>query len=96
VDHECETELQLPKGGIGKGVLFFQKSVAFSHSQSARFGKNSRCHMLHWWLIPSLVLFWILIGIFYLTIKYKGGSGVRQEGRTLVDKPSEEEDPPAS
>jgi hypothetical protein len=50
--------------------------------------------MLHWWLIPSLALFWIVIGIFYLTIKYKGGSGVRSEGRTLVDKPPEKEEPP--
>jgi len=50
--------------------------------------------MLHWWLIPTLAVFWAAVGIFYLTVKYKGGAGVRSEGRTLVDKPGDEDQSP--
>jgi hypothetical protein len=50
--------------------------------------------MLHWWLIPSLAVFWLVVWIFYFAIKHKGGSGVRSEGRTLVDKPADPEEPP--
>ncbi len=47
--------------------------------------------MLHWWLIPVLVLFFIVLWVFYLVIRYSGGSGARTEGRTLMDKPEEDQ-----
>lgn len=50
--------------------------------------------MLHVWLIPALVLLGIILLIFYLVVKLKGGSGVRTDGRTLMDKPEPEEDMP--
>jgi len=49
--------------------------------------------MLHWWLIPFMLLFFIGFWAFYSLIKYQGGPGVRTEGRTLVDKP-DDNDPP--
>ena len=52
--------------------------------------------MLDVWLIPALIILAVIIAAFYLLIKFTGGSGVRTEGRTLVDKPSEEENPPPS
>ena len=48
--------------------------------------------MLHWWLLPLLAVFVIALVIFYVIVRFTGGSGVRTEGRTLVDKPSEEDD----
>ena len=50
--------------------------------------------MLHVWLIPSLILLGALIFAFYLVLKYRGGSGVRSDGRTVVDKPMDEQDLP--
>ena len=50
--------------------------------------------MLHVWLIPALVVLAFLLLGFYWLIKRAGGSGVREEGRTLLDKPAPEEDPP--
>jgi hypothetical protein len=49
--------------------------------------------MLHVWLIPALVILLIVLVIFYLVVKCQGGSGARTEGRTLVDKPDEENPP---
>jgi hypothetical protein len=49
--------------------------------------------MLHWWLIPLLVAMLALLWAFYMVLKRYGGSGVRTEGRTLVDKPDEENAP---
>jgi hypothetical protein len=49
--------------------------------------------MLHVWLIPALVILLIVLVVFYLVVKYQGGSGTRTEGRTLVDKPDEENPP---
>ncbi len=46
--------------------------------------------MLHVWLIPALVAAALVLLVFYLVLKSKGGTGVRTEGRTLVDKPDEE------
>ena len=51
---------------------------------------------ISWTVIPALILLAVIIAAFYLLIKFTGGSGVRTEGRTLVDKPSEEENPPPS
>jgi hypothetical protein len=50
--------------------------------------------MLHVWLIPALVVLAIVLFTFYLVVKLRGGSGVRSEGRTLMDKPEPEEDMP--
>ncbi|HSU56660.1 MAG TPA: hypothetical protein VLT36_21550 [Candidatus Dormibacteraeota bacterium] len=52
--------------------------------------------MLHIWLIPALIVLAIVLGGFYLVIKGSGGSGVRTSGRTVVDKPFEDENPPPS
>lgn len=53
--------------------------------------------MLHVWLVPALVIVAMVLLVFYLVLKFKGGSGVRTQGRTLVDKPEPEEDmPPGS
>ena len=49
--------------------------------------------MLHWWLIPLLALLGVVLWLFYALLKGTGGSGVRTEGRTLVDKPDEEPPP---
>ena len=45
--------------------------------------------MLHVWLIPALILFALVVLAFYLVVRHQGGSGVRTEGRTLLDKPDE-------
>jgi hypothetical protein len=50
--------------------------------------------MLHVWLIPALAILAAVIGAFYLLIKFKGGTGVRTEGRTVVHKPQDEENLP--
>jgi hypothetical protein len=49
--------------------------------------------MLHVWLVPALILLFVLLFSFYLFIKFRGGTGVRTDGRTLVDKPDEESPP---
>jgi len=36
----------------------------------------------------------VVICAFYFLVKYTGGSGARTEGKTVVDKPGEESDPP--
>jgi hypothetical protein len=46
---------------------------------------------LHFWLIPLLLVAAALLTIFYLIVKYTGGSGVRTEGRTLLHKPDDED-----
>jgi len=50
--------------------------------------------MLHWWLIPLLVVFTLVLWGFYLVVQHKGGTGVRTEGKTVLDKPEEEHDLP--
>ncbi len=51
--------------------------------------------MLHIWLIPALIVFFLVIACLYLLVKYRGGSGARTDGRTVVDKPAgENEFPP--
>jgi hypothetical protein len=47
--------------------------------------------VLHFWLIPLLVMVFLALTAFYLVVKFKGGTGVRTEGRTVVDKPGHEE-----
>ncbi len=48
--------------------------------------------MLHIWLIPVLVIMAIILFAFFYAMKFKGGSGVRTSGRTVVEKPVEEDD----
>jgi hypothetical protein len=50
--------------------------------------------MLHVWLIPLLIILALAVWLFYLALRGKGGSGVRTDGRTVVDKPEAEEDLP--
>jgi len=50
--------------------------------------------MLHVWLIPAFLILVLAVGLFYLALRSKGGSGVRTDGRTVVDKPGAEEDLP--
>jgi hypothetical protein len=50
--------------------------------------------MLDVWLIPALVLLAAVVAILYVVVRAKGGSGVRTEGRRMVDKPMPEEDLP--
>ena len=50
--------------------------------------------MLHVWLVPALILVAVVVSIFYLAIRSKGGSGVRTEGRTVHDEPMDEDNPP--
>jgi hypothetical protein len=44
------------------------------------------------WLIPILVLVVIGLLAFFYSIKFSGGSGVRTRGRTVVEKPVEDDD----
>jgi hypothetical protein len=47
---------------------------------------------LHFWLIPVLAILTAGTAILYLVVRLTGGSGVRTEGRTVVDKPVDDED----
>ena len=47
--------------------------------------------VLHFWLIPLLAILSVSVWIFYLSVKHTGGPGIRTDGRTVVDKPVEEE-----
>ena len=47
---------------------------------------------LHFWLIPIVAILVACIATFYLIILRSGGSGIRNEGRTLLDKPVEKEE----
>ena len=49
--------------------------------------------MLDYWLVPLIVILGVVVWAFYVLMIRQGGKGVRTEGRTLLDKPSEE-DPP--
>ena len=52
---------------------------------------------LHFWLIPTVGVLVLAIGLFYLIVKRTGGVGVRGEGRTVVHKAEHDEEnlPPA-
>ncbi len=49
--------------------------------------------MLHVWLIPLIAVVAVILAGFYLVVLLRGGTGVRTEGRTLVDKPDDEDIP---
>lgn len=50
---------------------------------------------LHFWVIPVMGIVAVGSVLLYLLISRSGGSGVREEGRTLVDKPVDEKTPKA-
>lgn len=50
--------------------------------------------MLHVWLIPGLVVLAAVLCGFYLLIRWKGGTGVRTEGKTVFHQANEEQDLP--
>ena len=47
--------------------------------------------MLDVWLIPALLILVVALVAFYLLMKFAGGSGVRSDGRTLFDRPDDED-----
>jgi len=47
--------------------------------------------MLHLWLIPALAILVAVFCGFYLLLRFQGGSGKREEGRTLMDVPEDNE-----
>lgn len=49
--------------------------------------------MLHVWLIPAIVVVIVVLAVLYLILKYKGGTGIRTPGRTLLDEPDDEDNP---
>ncbi len=49
--------------------------------------------MLHVWLIPALIVALLVVLGFYLVVRSTGGSGERSEGRTVLDKPDDENPP---
>jgi hypothetical protein len=50
--------------------------------------------MLHVWLIPVVVVVAVALGAFYLVVRFRGGSGVRTEGKTLFHEPTDTPDLP--
>jgi len=46
---------------------------------------------LHFWLLPLIAILTVSVWIFYLAIRHSGGTGIRGDGRTMVDKPPEKE-----
>ena len=50
--------------------------------------------MLHFWLIPVLIVLVFIVALLYLAVRAKGGDGVRREGRIVHDRPTEEDNPP--
>ena len=51
---------------------------------------------MEFWLIPVLAMIIAAVAVFYMVIRHQGGSGSRDDGHTVVDKPSTEENPQAS
>jgi hypothetical protein len=47
--------------------------------------------MLHVWLLPALAILVLVLAAFYIIVKFTGGTGVRSDGRTLLDKPDDED-----
>ena len=46
---------------------------------------------MEFWLIPVLAILVAGVAAFYIIIRRHGGSGVRNEGTTAVDKPVSEQ-----
>jgi len=47
---------------------------------------------MEFWLIPVLAMVVAAVAIFYMVIRHQGGSGARNDGQTVVDKPAHEPD----
>ena len=45
---------------------------------------------MEFWLIPVLAMVVAAVAIFYMVIRHQGGSGVRSDGQTVIDKPVRE------
>jgi hypothetical protein len=71
---------------LGKAVPPWHPACLHILQPSARFGR-----MLHVWLLPALAIVVVVLAAFYLIVKFTGGTGVRSSGRTLVDKPEDED-----
>ena len=50
--------------------------------------------MLHVWLLPLLALLAIAVTLSYFAVKYRGGDGVRTNGRCLREEIDGDEDLP--
>jgi hypothetical protein len=50
--------------------------------------------MLHFWLIPVLLVLLFIVALLYLSVRAKGGDGVRREGRIVHDHPTDDDNPP--
>ena len=50
--------------------------------------------MFHFWFIPLLIVLVAIVCLLYMSVRVKGDSGVRTEGRTVHDLPTEDENPP--
>ena len=48
--------------------------------------------VLHFWLIPVIIVLVIAISLFYFIVKRSGGAGVRTDGRTVVHKSEHDEE----
>jgi hypothetical protein len=46
---------------------------------------------MEFWLIPVVAMVIAGIAIFYMILRYHGGTGLRGEGHTMVDKPPPEQ-----
>jgi hypothetical protein len=46
---------------------------------------------LEFWLPPTLIMLVLAVWALYMVTKYRGGSGVRGEGRVVMDKRVEED-----
>jgi uncharacterized membrane-anchored protein YhcB (DUF1043 family) len=47
---------------------------------------------MEFWLIPALAMLVAGVGIFYMVIRLHGGTGARNDGQTMLDKPADEPD----
>jgi hypothetical protein len=46
---------------------------------------------MEFWLIPVLAVIAGCVAVFYMILRYHGGSGVRADGHTVMDKAPAEE-----
>jgi hypothetical protein len=51
---------------------------------------------MEFWLIPVVAMAVAGVATFYLIVRREGGTGVRAEGQTMVDKPVTEQKTQAS
>lgn len=46
--------------------------------------------ILHWWLIPLILLVAAVVAALYVAVRKSGGFGEKTGGRTVVDKPADD------